>query len=148
MHSDSQRLEAGVGGSRILERQMTTFRFVGAGAFCIALAVISTLPSIAAAPAPNGETLFRQRCQSCHSISAAQSKGVGPNLRGVVGRKAAATTFNYSTAMKQSKITWTLANLDHYLKAPTKLVPGTKMVVAVGDSAQRAAIIKYLSQTK
>jgi len=50
--------------------------------------------------------------------------------------------------MKQSKVTWTQANLDRYLKAPTKMVPGSRMVIAVNDAAQRAAIIKYLSQTK
>lgn len=127
---------------------MTIFRFVGAAAFCVAAAAISTLPSIAAAPAPNGEILFRQRCQSCHSVVAAQPAGVGPNLRGVVGRKAAGAGFNYSAAMKQSKVTWTQANLDRYLKAPTKMVPGSRMVIAVNDAAQRAAIIKYLSQTK
>jgi cytochrome c len=112
----------------------------------IAGAAIS--PLLAAPPAANGETLFRQRCQVCHSVVPAKPAGVGPNLRGVVGRKAAAATFNYSTAMKQSKITWTQANLDRYLAAPTKTVPGTRMVTAVNDAAQRAAIIKYLSQTK
>lgn len=127
---------------------MTKFQFVGATAFCITAAALLTIPSIAASPAPNGETLFRQRCQSCHSVVAAQPGGVGPNLRGVFGRKAAAAGFNYSTAMRQSNVTWTQANLDRYLKAPTKMVPGTKMVIAVNDAAQRAAIIKYLSQTK
>jgi cytochrome c len=112
----------------------------------IAGAAIS--PLLAAPPAANGETLFRQRCQVCHSVVPAKPAGVGPNLRGVVGRKAAAATFNYSTAMKQSKIIWTQANLDRYLAAPTKTVPGTRMVTAVNDAAQRAAIIKYLSQTK
>jgi cytochrome c len=65
-----------------------------------------------------------------------------------VGRKAAAAAFNYSNAMQQSKITWTQANLDRYLTAPIKMVPGTRMVIAVTDAAQRAALIKYLSQTK
>jgi len=50
--------------------------------------------------------------------------------------------------MKQSNITWNQTNLDRYLAAPTKTVPGTRMVIAVSDAAQRAAIIKYLSQTK
>ena len=127
---------------------MTTYRYVGAAVRCFAVGVISTLPSIAAATVPNGELLFRQRCQSCHSVVAAQPGGVGPNLRGVVGRKAAAAGFNYSAAMKQSKVTWTQANLDRYLKAPTKMVPGSRMVIAVNDAAQRAAIIKYLSQMK
>jgi cytochrome c len=127
---------------------MTISRFVGAAAVSLIFASAVPSPIFAAPPAANGETLYRQRCQTCHSVVAAKPAGVGPNLRGVVGRKAAAATFNYSTAMKQSKITWTQANLDRYLAAPTKTVPGTRMVIAVTDAAQRAAIIKYLSQTK
>lgn len=127
---------------------MTISRYIGAAAASLIIAGAAISPLLAAPPAANGETLFRQRCQVCHSVDVAKPAGVGPNLRGVVGRKAAAATFNYSTAMKQSKITWTQANLDRYLAAPTKTVPGTRMVTAVNDAAQRAAIIKYLSQTK
>jgi cytochrome c len=134
--------------TRFLESMMTMNRFVGAVAFGLVIVGETTLPAFAAPPAANGEALFRQRCQVCHSVVAAKSAGVGPNLRGVVGRKAAAATFNYSNAMRQSKVTWTGANLDRYLTAPTKMVPGTRMVIAVTDAAQRAALIKYLSQTK
>lgn len=127
---------------------MTISRYMGAAGASLIVAGAVLSPLLAAPPAANGETLFRQRCLACHSLVAAKPGGVGPNLRGVVGRTAAATTFNYSTAMKQSKITWNQANLDRYLAAPTKMVPGTRMVTAVTDAAQRAAIIKYLSQTK
>jgi cytochrome c len=126
---------------------MTISRFVCAATFCLTIVAAAT-SSVAAAPTTNGETLFRQRCQSCHSVAEATPAGVGPNLRGVVGRKAAAATFNYSTALKQSTITWTKANLDRYLAAPTKMIPGTRMVIAVSDAAQRAVLVKYLSQTK
>ncbi|OYU00804.1 MAG: cytochrome C [Sphingomonadaceae bacterium PASS1] len=128
---------------------MTISRYIGAAAASLIIAGAAISPLLAAPPAANGETLFRQRCQVCHSVDVTKPAGVGPNLRGVVGRKAAAvTSFNYSTAMKQSNITWTQANLDRYLAAPTKIVPGTRMVIAVSDATQRAAIIKYLSQTK
>lgn len=127
---------------------MTKSQFACAAALFIAVMATSTLPSVAAESAPSGEILFRQRCQSCHSVVAAQLAGIGPNLRGIVGRKAAAATFNYSAAMKQSKITWTPTNLDRYLKGPTKMVPGTRMVIATNDAAQREAIVKFLSQTK
>jgi len=123
--------------------------YLGAAAASLIIAGAAISPLLAAPPAANGETLFKQRCQACHSVVPAKLSGVGPNLRGVVGRKAAASTsFNYSTALKQSKITWTQANLDRYLAAPTKMVPGTRMVAAITDAGQRAAIIKYLSQTK
>lgn len=127
---------------------MTISRYMGAAGASLIVAGAVLSPLLAAPPAANGETLFRQRCQACHSVVAAKPAGVGPNLTGVVGRKAATATFNYSTAMKQSKVTWTQANLDQYLAAPTKMVPGTRMVVAITDATQRAAIIKYLSQTK
>lgn len=127
---------------------MTISRYIGAAAASLIIAGAALSPALAAPPADNGETLFRQRCQVCHSVDVAKPAGVGPNLRGVVGRKAATATFNYSAAMKQSNITWTQANLDRYLAAPTKTVPGTRMVIAVSDATQRAAIIKYLSQKK
>lgn len=127
---------------------MTITRSMGTAATLLLIAGAILSPTLAAPPEDKGETLFRQRCQMCHTTVAAKPAGVGPNLRGVVGRKAAAAPFNYSTAMKQSTITWTQANLDRYLAAPTKMVPGTRMVTAVTDAAERAAIIKYLSQAK
>jgi cytochrome c len=96
----------------------------------------------------NGEQLFRQRCGACHTVIADKPSKVGPNLSGVVGRKAASSTFAYSPALKASKLIWNRANLDKYLAAPTRMVPGSKMVVAVPDRAQRAALIQYLSLTR
>ena len=71
---------------------------------------------------------------------------LGPSLSGVAGRKAAATTFNYSPALKASNVTWTRANLDRFLSAPARMIPGTRMVIAVSDAAQRAAILNYLAR--
>ena len=102
----------------------------------------------AAAPA-DGDMVFRQRCQACHVIAAGKPPMVGPNLYGVVNRKAASTAFpRYSEALKTSGLTWTRANLDRYLTAPAKMVPGTKMAVALPDPAQRTAVIDYLARAK
>jgi cytochrome c len=98
------------------------------------------------APAPDGAALFRTRCASCHTVTPGARTTVGPNLSGVVGRKAASTTFNYSTALKATNITWTRANLERYLSGPTRMVPGTRMVIAVSDAAQRAALLNYLAR--
>ena len=99
-----------------------------------------------AAPAPNGETLFRQRCAMCHANVAGRPATLGPNLVGLAGRKAGSTPFNYSPALKKSNITWTRAELDSFLAAPARKVPGTRMVIAVTDPAQRAAIVTYLTR--
>lgn len=93
---------------------------------------------------PTGEALFGERCAACHAISSGAAVAVGPNLSGVVGRKAGATTYAYSPALKRSTLVWTPDALDAYLAGPSKFVPGTRMPVAVADAKQRAAIIAYL----
>jgi cytochrome c len=103
----------------------------------------------AQAASADGETVFRQRCAACHSAVPGQPNRVGPNLAGVVGRKAAsAPAFNYSAALKASGLTWTRANLDRFLQGPMRVVPGTRMAVALTDNAQRGALLNYLAAQK
>lgn len=111
------------------------------------LALSALIPAVspASAAGPDGAALFRQRCASCHSVDPAAQAVLGPNLAGVVGRKAASTQFNYSPALKQANLTWTRANLDRYLQGPARMVPGTRMVITVADDQQRAAILDYLT---
>ena len=108
----------------------------------------AALPQMATAanpvPGPDGARLFAQRCVACHSATAGQRAVIGPNLAGVVGRKAASTTFSYSPALKASNVTWNRANLDRFLTAPARMVPGTRMVIAVTNPQERAAILNYL----
>lgn len=111
-------------------------------------AVVGFAGTANAQAAPNGEQLFRQRCQICHTVAAGKTSPMGPNLAGVVGRKAASTGFNYSAALKKSNLTWTSANIDKFLTGPSKLVPGTRMAVSIADPAQRAALVSYLSKTR
>lgn len=126
----------------IKERQMWIV------AIGIALGFGTSVQAIAENTAPSGEQVFRQRCQSCHSVDIAKPSTLGPNLAGVVGRKAASTAFKYSEALKTSNLTWTRANLDRYLSGPARMVPGTRMSVVLSDPVQRAALIHYLSSTR
>jgi cytochrome c len=103
-------------------------------------------PSLAA-PTP-GETVFLQRCGMCHAIDPAPGK-MGPPLRGVVARKAGATPgYAYSDAMKRSAVVWTPAQLDRFLKSPTRTIPGAKMTASLPDAKQRAAVVAYLGTLK
>lgn len=113
-----------------------------------AVSLVLCTPAIlqAAPPATDGQVIFRQRCQACHSDVAGVPAKVGPNLSGVVGRKAASTQFNYSPALKGSGLSWSQANLDKFLAAPAKVIPGTRMVIALPDPAQRNAVIAYLAK--
>ncbi|WP_312367974.1 c-type cytochrome [Stenotrophomonas sp.] len=110
-------------------------------------APVAAAPASTPAPTPqiSGEQAFAM-CVACHSRDAGAPQRMGPNLWGVVGRKAGSNPgFDYSPALKASNITWDAAQLDAYLAAPAKHVPGTRMVIAVPDPARRQALIEYLS---
>ncbi|MCW1402645.1 c-type cytochrome [Novosphingobium sp. MW5] len=122
-------------------------RFLAASVAVAAAAL--ALPAAAQAGDP-GETAFNIRCKACHTVAPGGAAGpVAPNLRGVVGRKAGASSYkNYSPALKAAPITWNAASLDKFLAAPTKTVPGTRMVMAVSDPNQRKAIIAWLAKQR
>ena len=55
-------------------------------------------------------------------------------------------TFQYSDALKKSKITWIDATLDRWLTNTEKLVPDNEMTFQVEKSDERGEIIAYLKQ--
>ena len=59
----------------------------------------------AADPATRGAQLFAERCALCHASTGAGG-GQGPSLAGVMGRKAAATAFAYSPALRRTGWVW------------------------------------------
>jgi len=90
------------------------------------------------------------RCASCHAIEANSPARIGPNLHGVVGRKAGSLPgYAYSPAMQAQNFVWTEAKLDQWLTRPSALVPGTAMAFeGLARPEDRAALIAYLSAKK
>jgi cytochrome c len=107
-------------------------------------ALIAVGPASAASVA-RGRILFLM-CASCHDISDSASQKIGPNLHGVVGRKAGSLPgFEYSSAMKKQSFVWDKAKLDLWLTDPNSLVPGTAMAFqGLPNQADRDAVIAYL----
>jgi cytochrome c len=104
----------------------------------------------AQADAVAGQKQFGQ-CRACHAVSAAARDGLGPNLVGVVGAKAATRRpkFKYSPALKAAKLTWDDATLDRWLTDPAAVVPGTTMhFVGLPRKPVRANVIAYLKTLK
>jgi cytochrome c len=99
--------------------------------------------------AANGQQVFG-RCAICHSDTRGAPARIGPNLFGVVGRKAATQPdFSYSAALKNSGIVWTPANLDKWISGPPAMVPGNRMAFAgISDAQSRADLIAYLGTLK
>jgi cytochrome c len=116
--------------------------------FILPASLFAASSAFAQAAPSAGETMFKQRCGTCHSVEAGQNK-IGPSLKGVVGRKAGAVAgFSYSNGMKSSGLTWTAANIDEFLKRPAAKVPGTKMMLSLADATQRQTVISYLASKK
>lgn len=94
-----------------------------------------------------GAAVFK-RCMACHAVGPDAKNGVGPVLNGVVGRAAGTyPDYNYSAANKNSGLTWDEPTLTTYLRAPRKLVPGTKMTFAgLSEDQEIADVIAYLRQ--
>ena len=119
----------------------------------LALAAITAplllTPCAWAADVTQGKAIF-SRCAACHNVAKGGPNMIGPNLYGVVGRKAATKSgFSYSNAMKNSGITWINQKLDAYIAHPAQIVPGNRMAFAgIPDSKQRADLIAYLDTLK
>jgi cytochrome c2 len=99
--------------------------------------------------AANGAVVFN-RCAICHNNTKAAGNKIGPDLFGVVGRKAGTYPgFSYSPAMKSTGFVWTPAKLDAYIASPPIVVPGNKMAFAgISNAGQRADLIAYLATLK
>jgi glucose/arabinose dehydrogenase len=68
---------------------------------------------------------------------------------GVYGRHAGGdSSFDYTKALHDSTLTWNARTLNRFLASPTKVVPGTAMVVAVEDKAKRADLVEYFRSVK
>ena len=113
-----------------------------ARAIVVAAVALAALPALAAADLKNGEEVY-SRCLACHAL---ESDRVGPRHCGVVGRRAGSIKgFDYSQAMKGSKLVWNAKTLDRFLADPLKTVPGTTMTYAgVKDAKERADLIAWL----
>jgi cytochrome c len=114
---------------------------------CAVLPAAQAFFSVAlAADAGRGKQLYESRCIGCHSID---ENRVGPAHRGVFGRKAGAVKgFDFSPALKASRVIWNEKTLDRWLTDPEATIPGQKMGFAVPEAADRADIIEYLRTAK
>ncbi|WP_246201974.1 c-type cytochrome [Sneathiella aquimaris] len=115
-------------------------------------AIVMTLAAstaMAAGDAKKGEKVFK-KCKACHTVDEGGKNKIGPNLFGVVGKKAGTHDgFKYSKAMKEADITWDAATLDAFLKKPKKYLKGTKMSFAgLKKDSQRQNVIAYLETLK
>ena len=93
------------------------------------------------------ETQFRKSCGTCHVAQADAVPRQGPNLFGVIGRKAGdVAEFKYSEAFAKGSggIVWDEGTLDRWLADPQSVIPGAVMLYKQADPGKRRLVIEYL----
>src|SRR6516164_4783388 len=107
--------------------------------------------AFAAGDAEKGKADFA-KCAICHQVGPGAKTLVGPELNGIVGRKAAsiADYTMYSAGMKKlgdQGWVWTAENIDKWIANPKAMIPDSTMSLAfvgIPDAEERADIIAYL----
>lgn len=128
---------------------MNKFALTIATAF-LATAIVSA-PAFAAGDAAAGKSAFKKKCKTCHVVKDNGKNGLGPNLFGVIGRKAGsiASFKKYTDAMKGSGVVWDDVSITKMMENPSGFMPGSKMKSSkVDDAAKRANILAYLNSLK
>jgi len=102
-------------------------------------------PAIAA-DAEHGKALFAP-CAACHTE---RTDALGPDLKGVFGRKSAAIEdFRYSNAMKRANLVWDEDNLRAYIQDPQAKVKGNRMPYGgMSDPKDVDDVVAYLKTLK
>lgn len=106
------------------------------------LALCAAAPVGAAPNVQRGEQIYA-RCLACHALA---HDRVGPRHCGLFGRLAGSVPgYEYSQAMKHSRISWNEKTLDRFLAKPLAMVPGSTMTYdGVPEPKDRADLIAYL----
>jgi cytochrome c len=115
----------------------------------LALLASSTVAANAVGDAKAGAAVFK-RCAVCHTSDKGGGDGLGPNLHGVFGRKAASRSgYAYSGPLQKAGVIWNEANLTKWVAGPARMVPGNKMAFpGITSKKQQADVVAYLGTLK
>ncbi|WP_456748731.1 c-type cytochrome [Bradyrhizobium sp. USDA 4354] len=100
-----------------------------------------------AAKTPDGSTLFKQQCATCHTTNLSDPVRQGPSLYKIVGRPAGKVDgFHYSDGFAKADFVWDETRLEAWLTNPQAVIPGAVMAYRQSKPEIRAAIIAYLKE--
>jgi cytochrome c len=110
--------------------------------------ILGPTAALAAGDAAKGKAAFVRQCAICHTVEKDGPNRFGPNLFGVLGRKAGSVPgFAYSRAFKAAADwNWNEDLVAGWIGAPGMMVPGTAMGVFQGVAqSDRDDIVAYLA---
>ena len=104
-----------------------------------------------AADIAKGQAAFVRQCAICHTIDKGGENRVGPNLFGIVGKRAGTVAgFKYTNAFRNTaNFEWSEGLLGPWISLPAVMVPGTAMATFPGVSDRdKDDIVAYVAAQK
>lgn len=118
--------------------------FIPTMAIALALGIL-VVPAAQAGP--------EGKCKACHSFNKGEKHRTGPNLFGIMGRKAGSTDYGkYGSYLKDADFTWNPCNMRAWIKDSKAVAKAagkkTTMPKQRVKGAKADAIIEFLSGLK
>ena len=120
-------------------------------AAALVLACLGTGAAQAAGDAAKGKAAFERQCAICHTVEKGGDNRLGPNLFGIIGKKAgAAPDYTYTNAFKtRANWEWTEDAIGGWMMFPSTMIPGTAMGIFQGIAERdRDDLVAYLATLK
>ena len=101
----------------------------------------------ASTSAADGAKVFK-KCLACHSVEKGGPNKIGPNIFGVLNRRAGSiSNYKYSKAMLAYGKVWSFEEMNGFLTKPKDWIKGTKMsFIGLKNAKDRAAVILYMNE--
>ena len=139
------------GPNRNAEPRGTALMLAGSAVGALVFAYLGAGASRAEGDAAKGKAVFERQCAICHTVEKGGGNRYGPNLFGMVGRKAGTVPgFAYSNAFKtRANWEWTEDAIGGWAMFPSTMVPGTAMGIFQGIAERdRDDLVAYLASLK
>src|SRR5262249_8920441 len=98
-----------------------------------------------------GQAAFVRQCAICHTIDKGGDNRLGPNLFGIIGKRAGTVAgFKYTNAFRNTaNFEWSEGLLGPWIALPAVMVPGTGMESFPGVSDRdKDDIVAYVAAQK
>ena len=116
----------------------------------MALALAGVIAAVSAGePVETGRQSYGRRCRTCHGGTGPADSPIGPDLSGIVGKKAGTQASGiHSQAAIDSGVVWDRESLRRFLSAPRGEISGSVMPVGVADPAEFERLLDYLASLR
>jgi cytochrome c len=146
-----QRKTRGSNMQKLLLTDLSTWAASTAIILAAFAAAVIAGPARADGDPTKGKAAFVRQCALCHTAEKDGGNRYGPNLFGIVGRKAGTVPgFSYSKAFKtRADWEWDEDAIGGWMMFPAAMVPGTAMAAFQGIAEKdRDDLVAYLATLK